>query len=151
MPVELMHHSLGDGLSDSGGTVARCANVIVARLSSAADSGWWSLTCLYHLHVFDLTHTLKESELSLERLLSPSDTTQLPLPTHLSRNHVLIFHISIPCHNGLNNDDYFSITPVNLHKTLMFQWRIIHHMHSEEEVSSCDATFNHLLLHWILS
>jgi hypothetical protein len=65
------------------------------------------------------------------------------------RNHDLIFHISIPCHNGLNNDDYFSIAPVNFHKTLMFQWRIIHCMHSEEAVSQCDATFDRLILHWI--
>ncbi len=54
LPVELMHHSLGDGLSDGGGRVTGHANDIVAQLSSAADSGWWSLTCLYHLHVFDL-------------------------------------------------------------------------------------------------
>jgi hypothetical protein len=33
----------------------------------------------------------------------------------------------------------------------MFQWRIIHHMHSEEAVSECDATFNRLILQWILS
>jgi hypothetical protein len=102
-----MHHSLGDGLSDVGRTVTGHANNIVARLSSPADSGWWSLTCLYHLHVSDLAHTLKESELSLERLLSPSDKAQLPSLTHLTRNHALIFHISIPCHNGLDNDDCF--------------------------------------------
>jgi hypothetical protein len=70
---------------------------------------------------------------------------------HLTRNHALIFHISIPCHNGLNNDDYFSIAPVNPHKTLLFQWRIIRRMHSEEAVSQCDAAFNRLILHWILS
>jgi hypothetical protein len=67
------------------------------------------------------------------------------------RNHALIFHMSIPCHNGLDNDDYFSIAPVNFHKTLMFQWRIIRRMHSEEAVSQCDATFDRLILHWILS
>jgi hypothetical protein len=149
-PVELTHHSLGDGLSDGGGTVTGRANDIVARLSSAADSGWWSLTCLYHLHVFDLACTLKASELSLERLLSPSDKAQLPSPMHLTRNHALIFHISIPCINVRNNDDYFSIAPVTLHETLMFQWRIICHMHSEEAVSECDAAFNHLILQWIL-
>jgi hypothetical protein len=33
----------------------------------------------------------------------------------------------------------------------MFQWRIIHHMHSEEVVSECDAAFNRLILQWILS
>jgi hypothetical protein len=147
----LTHRSLGDGLSDGGGTVTGRANDIVARLSSAADSGWRSLTCLYHLHVSDLARTLKESELSLERLLSPSDTTQLPSPTHLTRNHALIFHISIPCHNGLDNDDYFSIAPVTLHETLMFQWRIIRYMHSEEAVSERDAAFDRLILHWILS
>jgi hypothetical protein len=150
-PVELTHHSLGDELSDGGGTVTGRANNIVARLSSAADSGWQSLTCLYHLHVSDLACTLKESELSLERLLSPSDTTQLPSPMHLTQNHALIFHISILCHNGLDNDDYFSIAPVTLHETLMFQWRIICYMHSEEAVSEHDAAFNHLILHWILS
>jgi hypothetical protein len=84
LPVELMHHSLGDGLSDCGRTVTGCANDIVARLSSAADSGWQSSTCLYHLHVFDLARTLKESELSLKRLLSPSDKAQLPSPMHLT-------------------------------------------------------------------
>jgi hypothetical protein len=147
----LTHHSLGDGLSDGGRTVTGCANDIVERLSSAADSGWRSLTCLYHLHVSDLARTLKESELSLERLLSPSDTTQLPSPMHLTQNHVLIFHISIPCHNGLDNDDYFSIAPVTLHEALMFQWRTICHMHSEEAISECDAAFNCLILQWILS
>ncbi len=30
LPVELMHHSSGDGLSDGGGTVARRANDIIA-------------------------------------------------------------------------------------------------------------------------
>jgi hypothetical protein len=64
---------------------------------------------------------------------------------------VLIFHISIPCHNRLDNDDYFSIAPVTLHETLMFQWRIIHHMHSEEVVSEHDAAFDRLILQWILS
>ena len=94
---------------------------------------------------------LKESELSLKRLLSPSDKTQLPSPMHLTQNHVLIFHISIPCHNGLDNDDYFSIAPVTLHETLMFQWRIIHCMHREEVVLQHDATFDCLILQWILS
>jgi hypothetical protein len=94
LPVELTHHSLGDGLSDGGRTVTGRANDIIARLSSAADSGCWSLTCLYHLHVIDLACTLKASELSLERLLSPSDKAQLPSPTHLTQNHALIFHIS---------------------------------------------------------
>ena len=83
-PVELTHHSLGDGLSDCGRTVTGCANDIVAQLSSAADSGWRSLTCLYLLHVSDLARMLKESELSLERLLSPSDKAQLPSPMHLT-------------------------------------------------------------------
>jgi hypothetical protein len=95
---------------------------------------------------------LKESELSLERLLSPSDKTQLPSPINLTQNHAIIFHIrSIPCQNGLNNDDYFSIAPVKLLKTLMFQWRIIRCMHSEEAVSQRDAAFDHLVLQWILS
>jgi hypothetical protein len=94
---------------------------------------------------------LKESKLSLKRLLSPSDNAQLPSLMHLTQNHVLIVHISIPCHSGLNNDDYFSIAPVTLHETLMFQSRIIHHMHSEEAVSQCDAAFDHLILQWILS
>jgi hypothetical protein len=75
----------------------------------------------------------------------------LPSPTHLTRNHALIFHISIPCHNGLDNDDYFSIAPVTLHETLTFQWRIICYMHSEEVVSERDAAFDRLILHWILS
>jgi hypothetical protein len=62
------------------------------------------------------------------------------------------FLISIPSHNGLdNNDDYFSIAPVTLHETLMFQWRIICHMHSEEAVSEHDAAFIRLILQWILS
>jgi hypothetical protein len=116
-----------------------------------ADSGWWLSTCLCHLYVFDLAHTLKESELSLERLLSPSDNAQLPSLMHLTQNHALIFHISIPCHNGLDNDDYVSIAPVTLHKTLMFQWRIIHLMHNEEAVLQHDAAFDHLILQWILS
>jgi hypothetical protein len=103
-----------------------------------------------HQHACTI-YMLKESELSLERLLSPSDKAQLSSPTHLTQNHALIFHISIPCHNGLNNDDYFSIAPVTLHETLMFQWRIICHMHSEEAVSERDAAFNHLILQWILS
>jgi hypothetical protein len=94
---------------------------------------------------------LKKSEFSLERLLSPSDTTQLPSPTHFTWNYALIFHISIPCHNGLDNDDYFSIAPVNLHETLMFQWRIIRRMHSEEAVWQHDAAFDRLILQWILS
>jgi hypothetical protein len=100
---------------------------------------------------FLVAKELKESELSLERLFTPSDTTQLPLPMHLPQNHALIFHISIPCHNGLDNDDYFSIAPVNLHETLMFQWRIICRMHSEEAVSQRDAAFDLLILQWILS
>ena len=147
----MTHRSLGDGLSDGGGTVTGRANDIVARLSSAADSGWRSSTCLYLLHVSDLARTLKESELSLKRLLSPSDNAQLPSPTHLTRNHELIFHISIPCHNGLDNDDYFSIAPVTLHEMLMFQWRIIRRMHSEEAVLQRDAAFDRLILQWILS
>jgi hypothetical protein len=36
-------------------------------------------------------------------------------------------------------------------KTLMFQWRNIHGMHSEEAVLQRDATFNRLILQWILS
>jgi hypothetical protein len=39
-PVELMHCSLGDGLSDGGGTVAGCANDIVARLSLFRGRFW---------------------------------------------------------------------------------------------------------------
>ncbi len=136
-PVELMHHSCGDGLSDG--------------LSSMEHSGWWSWTDLYHLHVFDLARMLKESELHLERLSSPSDEAPLPSPMHLTQNHALIVHISIPCHSGLDNDDYFSIALATLHETLMFQWRIICCMLSEEAVLECDATFNHLILQWILS
>jgi hypothetical protein len=79
-----MHHSFGDGLSDGGRTVAGCANDIIARLSSVADSGWWSLTDLYHLHVFDLASILKESELSLKRLSSPSDEAPLSSLMHLT-------------------------------------------------------------------
>jgi hypothetical protein len=116
-----------------------------------ADSGWWSSTDLYHLHVFDLASMSKESELSLERLSSPSDEASLPSLTHLTQNHALIVHISIPCHNGLDNDDYFSIALVALHEALMFQWRIIRHMHSEEAVSERDAAFDRLILQWILS
>jgi hypothetical protein len=147
----LTHHSLDDGLSDGGGTATGRANDIVARLSSAADSGWKLLTWLYHLHVSDLVRTLKESELSLKRLFSPSDNAQLPSPMHLTRNHVLIFHISIPCHNGLDNDDYFSIARVTLCEMLMFQWRIIRRVHSEKVVSQRDAAFDHLILQRILS
>jgi hypothetical protein len=89
---------------------------------------------LYNLHVFDLASTLKESELSLERLSNPSDEAPLPFTDALDSNYALIVHISIPCHNGLDNDDYFSIATVALQETLMFQWRIIHRMHSEEAV-----------------
>ena len=38
----------------------------------------------------DLACMLTESELSLERLLSPSDKAQLPSPMHLTPNHALI-------------------------------------------------------------
>jgi hypothetical protein len=46
---------------------------------------------------------------------------------------------------------FASIALVTLHETLIFQWRIICCMCSEEALSERDAAFDHLILQWILS